>query len=88
MKKNYVMEKFDKDIIINYEKREGNCSGWWDKKNEKPHNCFILGDKSTRINLGWFEFIGGEYFLTGRGEKHYKTWLKNNELSYEAGINI
>jgi len=27
---------------------------WWDIKNDKPHNVFIEGDKSTRLNLGWF----------------------------------
>jgi len=50
---------------------------WWDKNNNKPHNVFIVGDTSTRLNLGWFIKKGNEYQLTQAGDTAYKTYLDN-----------
>lgn len=50
---------------------------WWDIKNDKPHNVFIEGDKSTRLNLGWFIKKESIYELTEAGIIAYNTFLKN-----------
>lgn len=64
-------KKFDIPFLIN--------SMWWNLKENIPHNCLILGDKSTIINLGWFELINNEWSLTNEGELNYKILLKNNK---------
>ncbi len=56
----------------------------WDQKKNKPHNCFIEGDTSTRINLGWFYFQDGHYDFTAKGMENYVIWIENQSAQFIA----
>ena len=46
-------------------------------ENNLPTPCLIDGDKTTRINLGWFKKEKECYILTDEGMKNYKILQTN-----------
>jgi len=56
---------------MNYNKQLLIDRCWWNKKTDTPFDSLIKGNKSTRLNLGWFKLINSVYELTVKGERNY-----------------
>ena len=53
---------------------------WWSANVDRPHNCLIEGDSSTRINLGFFKLENDEFILTEIGKLQFENWKNNNGI--------
>lgn len=58
---------------------------WWDKQQNKPHDCLILDNTKTTVNLGYFVESNENFELTKTGIINFNIWKNNNNINGTEG---